>query len=199
MDFSPLTDLPLLHLIPQSLLLSWSWEKSRPAPNTEHQLQASLLLPCLPCLFSAVSVGSIFTKIIHWIEERDLITLVLFVLFKAVRGRSGKDGPSLLPALLHSDCRFFFSCPDTFWCCCFLWSCNKIAVLWSWWLPQNILLIVVVHLSGGREHCTSGKLRNCSDVSEVLLCVWDRARNWLQQAWLFVNPVFSDDSSYSSA
>lgn len=81
MDFSPLTDLPLLHLIPQSLLLSWSWEKSRPAPNAEHQLQASLLLPSLPCLFSAVSVGSILTKIIHWIEERDLITVVLFVLF----------------------------------------------------------------------------------------------------------------------
>jgi len=79
MDFSPLTHLPLPHLIPRSLLSSWNWEKSNPVPNTEHQLQAPLLLWFLPCLFSAVSVGSIFTKIIHWIEERDLITVVCFI------------------------------------------------------------------------------------------------------------------------
>lgn len=82
MDFSPLTHLPLPHLIPGSLLSSWNWEKSSPVPDTEHQLQASFLLRFLPRLFSAVSVGSIFTKIIHWIEERDLITMILFVLFK---------------------------------------------------------------------------------------------------------------------
>lgn len=82
MDFSLLNHLPLPHLIPRSLLSSWNWEKSSPAPNTKHQLQAPSLLRFLPCLFSAVSVGNIFTKIIHWIEETDFITIILFVLFK---------------------------------------------------------------------------------------------------------------------
>lgn len=82
MDFSPLTHLPLPHLIPRSPLSSWNWEKSSPIPDMEHQLQAPFLLHFLPCLFSAVSVGSIFSKIIHWIEEGDLITIILFVLFK---------------------------------------------------------------------------------------------------------------------
>lgn len=82
MDFSLLTHLPLPHRIPRSLLSSWNWEKSSPVPDTEHQLQAPFLLRFLPCLFSAVSVGNVFTKIIHWIEETDFITIILFVLFK---------------------------------------------------------------------------------------------------------------------
>lgn len=82
MDFSLLTHLPLPHLIPRSLLSSWNWEKSSPVPDTEYQLQAPFLLHFLPFLFSTVSVGNIFTKIIHWIEETDFITIILFVLFK---------------------------------------------------------------------------------------------------------------------
>lgn len=104
-DFSPLTHLPLAHLIPRSLLSSWNWEKSSPVSNTKHQLQAPFLLRFLPCLLSAVSVGSVFSKIIHGIEKRDLITVGLFVLFKM--GRNGKERPSLLAVLLSFECRGF--------------------------------------------------------------------------------------------
>lgn len=131
MDFSLLTHLPLPHLIPRSLVSSWNWEKSSsPVPDTKHQLQALFLPRFLPCLFSAVSVGSIYPKIIHWIKETDLITVILFVLFKTGK-RNGKKRPSLLPLLLSFQHRGFAPVLMYPSAVIFLSLCSKTVVLSS--------------------------------------------------------------------
>lgn len=127
--FSSQTHLSLPHPIPGSLLSARNWEKSSPVPHTKHQLQALFLLHFLPCLVSAVSVGSVFTKIIHWIEERDLITIILFVLFKTGKEMERK-GLQCCQCYLVLNVGFFFSpvlmYPSTV---IFLYHCSKIVVL----------------------------------------------------------------------
>lgn len=202
MDFSPLTHLPLPRLIPGSLLSSWNWEKSSPVPDTEHQLQAPFLLRFPPCLFSAVSVGSIFTKIIHWIEERDLIAIILFVLFKTGKEMERK-GLHCYQCYWVLNVGVFFSpvliYPSTV---IFVYHCSKIAVF-------LVLITASKHPADGgdkflrRERTLplkSGKLRN-GGMLKIWQCVGDRARNKSPQAWPFVKLLgfFRGDDSYSSA
>lgn len=167
MDFSPLTHLPLPHLIPRSPLSSWNWEKSSPIPDMEHQLQAPFLLRFLPCLFSAVSVGSIFSKIIHWIEEGDLITIILFVLFKTGKEMERK-GLHYYQCYLVLSVVFFFSPVLMYLVLLFsfiiavkLWFCspdNCLDASCSWWEVsqawENIAL----------------KLRETEEWRDVLIC-----------------------------
>lgn len=50
MDFSPLTHLPLPHLIPWSLLSSWNWEKEEQACSRHRASAAGSSPPASPSM-----------------------------------------------------------------------------------------------------------------------------------------------------